>query len=128
MSFHSRKVTGLLIGALAIMAGLGTPQAQQGKPGNLIRAEPLANAPAGSMAYRILYRSTGLKGEPIAVSGVVVIPGGDVPPRGRDIVAWAHPTTGVVPRCAPSLRPGVLGTIPGLREMLARDYIVTVTD
>jgi acetyl esterase/lipase len=128
MSFHSRKATGLLIAAVAIMAGLGTPQAQQGKPGDIIRAEPLANAPSGSTAYRILYRSTGLKGEPISVSGVVVIPGGTVPPRGRDIVAWAHPTTGVVPRCAPSLRPGVLDSIPGLHDMLARGYIVAATD
>ena len=128
MSFHKRKVTGLLIAVVAVMAGLGTTGAQKGRPGDVIRAEPLPGAPFGSTAYRVLYRSTGLKGEPVAVSGVVVIPGGPVPPRGRDIVAWAHPTSGVVPRCAPSLRPGVLGTIPGLHEMLARGYIVTATD
>ena len=128
MPFHRRKAAGLLIAAIAAMAGLGTADARNGRPGDVIRAEPLASAPFGSTAYHVLYRSTGPKGEPVTVSGVVVIPGGPVPPRGRDIVAWAHPTTGVAPRCAPSLRPGVLDTIPGLREMLARGYIVTATD
>lgn len=42
-----------------------------GAPGSLIRSEPLPDAlPAGAQAWRILYLSTGLNGEPIAVSGV----------------------------------------------------------
>ncbi|HEY0911097.1 MAG TPA: hypothetical protein VGD75_12780, partial [Bradyrhizobium sp.] len=42
-----------------------------GPPGTLISSEPMFG-PVGAEAYRILYRSTGLHGEPIAVSGVVV--------------------------------------------------------
>ena len=61
-------------------------------------------APLGATAYRVLYRSTGINGEPIFVSGVVIVPQGAPPPEGRPIVAWAHPTSGVTPRCAPSLR------------------------
>lgn len=34
------------------------------------------------------------KGEPILVSGVVIVPQGPPPPGGRPIVAWAHPTSG----------------------------------
>jgi hypothetical protein len=44
-----------------------------GPPGTLISSEPMFG-PVGAQAYRILYRSTGLHDEPIAVSGVVVIP------------------------------------------------------
>jgi acetyl esterase/lipase len=97
-----------------------------GAAGSLIRVEPLPGAPPGAAAYRILYRSRGLANEPIAVSGVVVAP--ERPGEGRDVVAWAHGTTGIMPRCAPSLRPNVLTLIPGLTEMLARGYVVTATD
>ena len=99
-----------------------------GKPGSLIRSEPLPGAPGNARAYRMLYRSLSLDGKPIAVSGVAVVPAGTAPRGGRPVVAWAHPTTGVQPQCAPSLSGGVFETIQGLRAMLARGYIVTATD
>ncbi len=99
-----------------------------GKPGTLIRSEVLTAGPWGSTAYRVLYRSTNPKGEPIAVSGVIVVPLQPGPRSGRDIVAWAHPTSGVARRCAPSLRPTVLQRIQGLSDMIGRGYIVTATD
>src|ERR1700735_681337 len=68
--------------------------------GALMRSEPLDGAPDGAAAYRVLYKSQGLQGEPIAVSGVVIVPDGPPPANGRPIVAWAHPTTGIVPKCA----------------------------
>ncbi len=76
----------------------------------------------------MLYRSTHLDGEPIAVSGAIFIPPGPAPSGGRDIIAWAHPTSGVVEPCAPSLMPDLAGTIWGLAEMLARGYVVVATD
>jgi hypothetical protein len=50
-----------------------------GAPGTIIRQEPATRAPDGATAFRILYRSTGLKGEPIAASALVVIPRGASP-------------------------------------------------
>jgi acetyl esterase/lipase len=99
-----------------------------GTPGTLIRSEPMAFAPAGAQAYRILYRSTGIDGEPIAVSGVAVIPPGPAPANGRPIVAWAHPTTGVVPHCAPSLAMFVFQQMMGLRPLIERGAVVVATD
>ena len=64
----------------------------RGPPGSVIRDEPMVGAPAGGIAHRVLYRSTGPKGEPIAVSGVIIVPPGVAPPGGWPIVAWAHPT------------------------------------
>ncbi|GGF71918.1 lipase [Azorhizobium oxalatiphilum] len=101
---------------------------EAGPPGTLIRMQPKWGAPDGAMAYRVLYRSTGLKGEPIPVSGVVIIPPGPPPPGGRPVVAWAHPTTGVVPKCAPSRQITFFRTVQGLRGMLARGMVVTATD
>ena len=115
-----------VFGALASIATAVCPAAAQN--GALVQTQPLYGAPDGAAAYRILYRSTGLSGEPIVVSGMVVIPQGDPPPGGRPIVAWAHPTTGVAPRCAPSLARVRFQMIQGLRDMVERGYVVTATD
>jgi len=99
-----------------------------GNPGTIIRSERLYGAPNGSRAWRVLYRSTDLRGRPIAVSGVVVAPTGPAPRGGRPVVAWAHPTTGAKGRCAPSrgLDPFLL--MEGLHELLASGYVVAATD
>ena len=94
-----------------------TAQELAGPPGSLIRSEPMMFAPAGAQAYRVLYRSVGMQGEPIAVSGVIVVPPGPAPAGGRPIVAWAHPTTGVVPHCAPSLAIFVFQQMAGLASV-----------
>jgi pimeloyl-ACP methyl ester carboxylesterase len=100
----------------------------EGKPGTLVRQEVIDGAPLGATAYRVLYRSTGMKGESIFVSGVVVVPQGDPPPGGRPIVAWAHPTTGITPACAPSLAIFLFQQIQGLRSFVERGYVVAATD
>jgi pimeloyl-ACP methyl ester carboxylesterase len=99
-----------------------------GQPGTLVRQEPIDGAPFGAAAYRVLYRSTGMKGEPIFVSGVVVVPQGEPPSGGRPIVAWAHPTSGITSRCAPSLAIFLFQQIQGLRSFVERGYVVAATD
>jgi acetyl esterase/lipase len=95
--------------------------------GQVLRVWPLVFGPTiPARAYRILYRSTGLNGEPILVSGAVIFPVGLPPPAGRPVIAWAHPTTGVADKCAPSLLP--MNAIQGLDEMIARGYVVVATD
>jgi acetyl esterase/lipase len=104
------------------------PQELDGPAGSIIRRAPMLQAPAYISAWRVLYRSRGLRGEPIAVSGIIIAPKGAPPPGGRPIVAWAHPTTGVATRCAPSLAYFVFQQIQGLREMAARGFVVAATD
>jgi alpha-beta hydrolase superfamily lysophospholipase len=99
-----------------------------GEPGSIIRIEPMRGAPMGASAFRVLYRSKDRNGDTIAVSGVIVVPRGNAPRGGRPVVAWAHGTTGIARKCAPSLRPTVYQTMRGLRDLLARGYIVTATD
>jgi acetyl esterase/lipase len=99
-----------------------------GRPGTVVRQERIDGAPLGAVTYRTLYRSTGLKGEPIFVSGVIIVPQGDPPAGGRPIVAWAHPTSGVTPHCAPSLAIFLFQEIQGLRSFVERGYIVAATD
>ncbi len=98
-------------------------------PGTLLEQTEIPGPPGNATASRILYRSTGLKGEPITVSGLVVVPPGNPPPGGRPIVAWAHPTTGLVPRCAPSEAIFRFQQIQGLRDMVfEHGYVVVATD
>ncbi|WP_297299254.1 alpha/beta fold hydrolase [uncultured Methylovirgula sp.] len=99
-----------------------------GKPGTLVRAQAMAGAPLGAAAWRVLYRSTSFDGKPILVSGVVIVPQGAPPPGGRPIVAWAHPTTGIVPHCAPSLALFFFQQVQGLRTMVRDGYVVAATD
>src|SRR5262245_20915940 len=100
-----------------------------GNPGSIIRVWPLeGGGPGGGDAFRILYRSTGLNGEPIAVSGSIFVPSGAAPQGSRNVIAWAHPTSGVVEACAPSLMPDVSGMTWGLGNMLAQGYVVVATD
>jgi acetyl esterase/lipase len=99
-----------------------------GEPGSVVRQERIDGAPLGAAAYRVLYRSTGLTGEPIFVSGVVVVPPGEAPAGSRPIIAWAHPTTGIAPRCAPSLAIFLFQQIQGLRSFVAHGYVVAATD
>jgi len=116
-------------GEARLLGDVGTREIAAAQPGEILRVWPQVGGSVGNAkAYRILYRSTGLKGQPIAVSGAVFLPTGPRPHRKRDIIAWAHPTTGVVDRCAPTLLPDLAGTVAGLEEMLHRGLVVVATD
>src|SRR5271170_7612565 len=119
----------VVIFTIALHVGLGPlPAAAQnafyeasendiaGPIGSLIREEPRSGAAAGGAAHKVLYRSTKPDGSPIAVSGIVIVPAGQPPAGGWPIVAWAHPTTGVVSHCAPSLALFVFQQMAGSRH------------
>lgn len=99
-----------------------------GPPGEIVRQEELVGLPFDSRAWRILYRSTDLNGDPLIVSAIVVTPLGPAPAGGRTVLSWGHPTTGSARECAPSLGADPYLDIEGLRLMLDRGYVVVATD
>ena len=100
-----------------------------GSPGAIIARRPITATPPGSVGWTVLYLSTGLDGRPTATSGSIFVPTTPAPPNGRKVVAWAHGTSGVARRCAPSLRPGGgANEIPGFRELIDAGYVVAATD
>src|SRR5580704_8449680 len=105
-----------------------TPADLVGPPGSVIREEVTNDDRKGATDYRVLYRSIGLHGEPIAVSGTIIVPVGPAPVGGRPIVAWAHPTSGIEPQCGPSLAIFRFQQIMGLRDMVRLGYIVAASD
>jgi pimeloyl-ACP methyl ester carboxylesterase len=72
-----------------------------------IRKEPEPDALTSARRNELLlYRSTGVNGKPVAVSGLVHLPKGKAPKGGWPIVTWGHGTTGLGDQCAPSRNPG----------------------
>lgn len=141
---HSRTAfyqTILLCAALAAVSGCGafvpaepgafyTPPdpLPNGEPGTLLRSEPmLEDLPEGAEAWRILYLSTDHAGEPIAVSGFVVAPEGESATP-RPVIAWAHGTTGVLPKCGVSHTDKPYQQTPVVDLMLEEGYVVVSTD
>jgi acetyl esterase/lipase len=131
--------TGILAAFLSLDAGGAahalydvSPAEVPGKPGSIIRIWPLEGGGPGmggmGDSFRILYRSTDPSGRPIPVSGAIYIPNGPAPAGGRNVIAWAHPTSGVMPPCAPSLMPDVGGMMWNLPNMITQGYIVVATD
>ncbi|WP_019818874.1 lipase family protein [Saccharomonospora saliphila] len=82
-------------------------------------------------AHRIMYRSRDTHGEPIAVTGTVLVP--DAPWRGegeRPLVSYAPGTQGVGDDCAPSkkMRLGLEYEGPFVAGLLNRGYALVITD
>lgn len=102
--------------------------ALDGEPGALVKADALLGAPLASRAWRIMYRTTDVHGEPAVSTGVLVVPLTPAPSRGRTVVSWGHPTTGAARECAPSYGFDPFVGIEGLRFLLDRGYAVVATD
>lgn len=96
-----------------------------GEPGTLVWSRPavgLPALPAAAHTELVLYRSRSISGEPIGVSGTVLIPRGSPPQGGWPIVSWSHVTTGAADSCAPSR---VTASSPELSAMTRGDVIVS---
>src|SRR5690606_9342209 len=103
---------------------------EPGEPGEVIAIQPVQVSSlqdADASVWRILYHSESLQGDDIAVSGVIVVPGGDAPEGGRDVLTWAHGTTGIADQCAPSKdidNNGLALAVP----FVERNMVVVATD
>ena len=107
------------------------------KHGDLIRKQKLSGdaALAGASNTRVLYRSTGVNGGSVAVSGTVSVPKGRAPKGGWPVITYAHGSTGIADQCAPSLdaedNPAHLYNAyvyPVLERWLKAGYAVVRTD
>jgi len=79
----------------------------------------------------MLYHSTDLSGHDIAVSGLVLVPKGTPPAHGWPVAAWAHGTTGLADRCAPSIATDLghdSSAVREVRALLAQHLAVVASD
>jgi dienelactone hydrolase len=94
----------------------------KGRPGQLIRVQAV-KADATAVTVRVMYHSRDVTGDDRAVTGIITYPVAAPPTGGWPVVAWAHGTSGLSTRCAPS-RAG--GAAPGFGITgvhAATDYI-----
>lgn len=104
-----------------------------GSPGDVIRARPAKAGPptARSLAdaWQVMYLSTDALGEPVAVTGIVLVPK-KADPATAPIIGFGPGTSGPAFRCAPSrfIDQGAFYEQAALNEMLAKGYAVAVTD
>jgi alpha-beta hydrolase superfamily lysophospholipase len=99
-----------------------------GPPGTVIRKELLMDdLPPDAIAWRILYLSTGMNGQPIAVSGTVVAPKA-ASSSPRPVIAWAHGTVGVLPECGVSHTANPYKQTPVVDLMVREGFVVVATD
>jgi pimeloyl-ACP methyl ester carboxylesterase len=99
--------------------------------GDVVWSRPLTGAaalPSAAKNIIVLYRTTSVTGDPVAVSGAIAIPPGPPPATGWPVVSWAHGTTGNGTHCAPSVakEPGPEQKM--LDHWVARGYVVLQTD
>lgn len=94
-------------------------------PGTILASEPIALATLPNRAFRVAYSSRSVDDHPIAVTGLVILPNGTAPPGGWPILSWAHSTTGIGDRCAPSTDPSRM--LPA-QPILAAGYAFVATD
>jgi acetyl esterase/lipase len=110
------------------------PKTVHGKHGALIWARRQTGRDALKRARDtlLLYRSTGLGGSKIAVSGSLAVPRGKAPKGGWPVITYAHGTTGAADRCAPTrgYDAGHLTSYayPLLRRWVRAGYAVVRTD
>lgn len=104
---------------------VGQP-ADPGPPGELISVDPVPDPLAGTRAWRITYASRRAGGEPVAVTGQVIVPTGDPPPGGWPVVGWGHPTTGTSDRCTPSVQGPT--AVHNVDQLAAAGIAVAATD
>lgn len=101
-------------------------------PGSLVDAKPMMDSAAlqsaSATAVRVIYRSTSSTGQPTQVSGVVAVPPGKPPKGGWQIVSFAHSLTGLDTKCAPSIAKEFGGYASAIVTLLARGYVVAVSD
>ncbi|HEX7098311.1 MAG TPA: lipase family protein [Acidimicrobiia bacterium] len=99
-------------------------------PGQLIRIEPFERGiPDDAVAWRILYTTTRDEGQPALASAIVVAPS-DEADGPREVIAWAHGTTGVHETCAPSVLEGTFstGAFFSVEEVVDEGWVLVATD
>jgi pimeloyl-ACP methyl ester carboxylesterase len=97
-----------------------------GEHGTLIRYQPIESDSTTSQSYRIMYTSESVASDPIAVTGVAVVPTAPAPSGGRRVLTIAHGTTGIADECAPSKHAQVGAAL--LESYVDAGYLISVTD
>jgi pimeloyl-ACP methyl ester carboxylesterase len=93
-----------------------------GFPGSVIWAEKIPAA-KGYGALRVMYHSRDAQLRDRAVTGTISYPTDPPPPGGWPVVSWAHGTSGLASKCAPSRNGAATGSYGVRGVVVATDYV-----
>ena len=95
-------------------------------PGQLIKEQRLSVPGVPAIVYRVMYLSESVSGTPVAVTGLVMVPGRPAPAGGYPVVTWGHGSDGLADQCAPSLDPAT--AVPLASQLLEQGWEITASD
>ena len=119
-----------LLSIAGVLAGTTPAQAATSTPGAVLSTKsatlPTELATLGT-AKRISYVTTDVNGQVISATGLVITPRSNKKNR---VVAWAHGTTGMADKCAPSTNQDVFWpeARAAIAELLRRGWTVAAPD
>jgi fermentation-respiration switch protein FrsA (DUF1100 family) len=130
MKIVSRVLSAVLLAACGTVATAAQPAAAASLPGFVLTSSavtlPAELAPLAT-GRKIQYLSTGVTGNVITATGLVLTPKTG---KKNKTVAWAHGTTGLADQCAPSANQGVFWpeARAAIAELLERGWTVAAPD
>ena len=130
MNAVSRLLAVVLLGTGGTVAVTAPAIADATVPGSVLTSAP-ATLPAAlaqaATAKRIKYVTTDVRGATVPATGLVLTPRTG---RKNRVVVWAHGTTGVADRCAPSVNQDVFWpeARAAVAELLSRGWTVAAPD
>ncbi len=121
-NFRNIALPALIIAASIAVA----PAASAQQAGDLVSAQP-ADQSGDMRLWRIAYWMRDGTNQLRQVTGMVAAPRSGSSGK-RKVIAWAHGTSGVVEKCAPSRVSDFAKVTPALAEMVSRGYVVVAPD
>jgi len=120
---------------MLVCAGLvAAAPAAAAPPGKIVSAKPLPHRlwipGTTSRAFRLTYVTTNARGRRALSSGMVFVPKGRTPRGGWPVISWAHGTSGLGDKCAPSLVGPALPhrDRPYLANWMREGYAIVASD
>ena len=126
-----RPLLAILASGLAIFASAAPVAAA---PGKVVSAKPLPHKlwipGTTSRAYKLTYLTTNARGKRALSTGMVFVPKGRAPRGGWPVISWAHGTSGLGDKCAPSrVGPALPGRDrPYLANWMREGYAIVASD
>jgi hypothetical protein len=122
-------LTACLAGAAAVPA-----TAAASAPGTVVRSAPLRHGlwipGTTARAYKLTYVTTDVRGRRTLSTGTVFLPRGRAPLGGWPVISWAHGTSGLADKCAPSVVGPALPhrDRPYLANWMRQGYAIVASD
>jgi hypothetical protein len=123
-----------LVAVLAAGVAALAPAAEARPVGTVVAAKPLRHAlwipGTTSRAFKLTYVTTDARGRRVVSTGTLFVPKGRAPKGGWPVISWAHGTSGLGDKCAPSLVGPALPhrDRPYLANWMREGYAIVASD